>query len=338
MASDYYTPPTANVDGETADAADVNVVSEAVLTAFELLEAYLDSTLGTVDNWSTLAQGWAETAEDVVVPTQPAGSYSALHYSAKAADSASAAATSETNAAASAASLTGAVAQAQAAANAASTSASQASTSATNAATSAANASTSETNAATSETNASDSETAALAAQAAAETAETNAAASAAAAAESEANVAAAVAGLPSTTIAEGTGIDLAVAGGVTTISADRAIAVVAVERTTDCAVGTKVDIIVPSILDGLSLTSIDGGVNTAGTTGTMTVNVEKGGTDMLSTALTFASGATADNGAEVIKSDGTETVATGDILEVEIVAVHTAAAKGLYITMVFSV
>jgi hypothetical protein len=41
MASTYYTPikPVANIDGERADASDVNSISNAVEAAFELLEA-----------------------------------------------------------------------------------------------------------------------------------------------------------------------------------------------------------------------------------------------------------------------------------------------------------
>jgi hypothetical protein len=48
MASTHYTPvkPVANVDGERADASDVNSVSNAVETAFETLEA----VVAAIDN------------------------------------------------------------------------------------------------------------------------------------------------------------------------------------------------------------------------------------------------------------------------------------------------
>ena len=79
MASDHYTPPVQNQDGESADASDVNAVNVAVNAAFVTLEAEIDALSQGVSLWSTLAQGWAETAEDSVVPTQAAGSYSSLH-------------------------------------------------------------------------------------------------------------------------------------------------------------------------------------------------------------------------------------------------------------------
>lgn len=52
MASDHYTPvkPTASVDGESADAADINSISDAVETAFETLEAEIDAlVLGSLN-------------------------------------------------------------------------------------------------------------------------------------------------------------------------------------------------------------------------------------------------------------------------------------------------
>lgn len=111
MANDYYTAlkPASNVDGQTADASDVNAISEAIDSAFDLVEADVDSIGSTIQTQVDLAQDWAEEDEDVNIGGQPAGSYSAKHYSAKAsasasdaADSASAASTSENNASASA--------------------------------------------------------------------------------------------------------------------------------------------------------------------------------------------------------------------------------------------
>ena len=113
------------------------------------------------------AEKWAEEVEDTPVE---AGKYSALHHSAKAADSATAASTSESNAA---------------------SSETAAATSETNAAVSEAAAATSEANAASSASAASTSESNAAASASAAATSETNAAASASAAATSETNAAA---------------------------------------------------------------------------------------------------------------------------------------------------
>ena len=112
MASDHYTPvkPAANAQGQTADADDVNSVSNAVETAFETLEAEVDQITVDVDAEIAKAAEWAEQDEDVNITGEPAGTYSAKHHALKAAasasdaaDSASAALTSENNASASAA-------------------------------------------------------------------------------------------------------------------------------------------------------------------------------------------------------------------------------------------
>jgi hypothetical protein len=111
MASDHYTPvkPAANAQGQTADADDVNSVSNATETAFESLEAEVDQISAQGSQWADKAQEWAENPEDTNITGEPAGSYSAKHYSIKAQDSetaasasASAASTSENNASASA--------------------------------------------------------------------------------------------------------------------------------------------------------------------------------------------------------------------------------------------
>jgi hypothetical protein len=96
MASDHYTPvkPALNQQGQTADADDVNSVSNAVETAFETLEAEVDGISAQGSQWADLAQEWAENPEDQNITGEPAGSYSAKHYSIKAQASDTAAAVS----------------------------------------------------------------------------------------------------------------------------------------------------------------------------------------------------------------------------------------------------
>ena len=90
MASEHYTPvkPAANAQGQTADADDVNNVSNAVETAFESIEADIAAIDGDISAYTDKAQEWAEQDEDVNVTGEPAGSYSAKHYSIKSAASA----------------------------------------------------------------------------------------------------------------------------------------------------------------------------------------------------------------------------------------------------------
>ena len=176
--SDHYTAPTASADGETADASDINSISTATEAAFDSLEAEVDANASLAVSYSTISQAWAETAEDTEVPGADPGSYSALHWAAKAAESATSAAsavssasTYASNAATSASNASTYASNANTSASNASTSASNASTSATNAATSASNASTSATDAASSATDAETAQAAAEDAQAAAEAA-----------------------------------------------------------------------------------------------------------------------------------------------------------------------
>ena len=81
--SDYYTPPVANVDGETADAQDVNAISQATLAAFDLLEADIDASFAVYDDVIAMAQAWAEHPEDVNIPGGTASDYSAYHWAMK---------------------------------------------------------------------------------------------------------------------------------------------------------------------------------------------------------------------------------------------------------------
>jgi hypothetical protein len=93
----------------------------------------------------------------------------------------------------------------------------------------------------------------------------------------------------------------------------------------------------VPADLDGYDLVSVAGDVQAAGTTGTMTAQVRNAttGHDLLSTKLTFASGATQDNGSVAI--NGTyKGVSAGDRIFIDVDSLHTTPATGLAVTLGF--
>lgn len=105
---------------------------------------------------------------------------------------------------------------------------------------------------------------------------------------------------------------------------------------TLTCEVGnSKIEFAIPAKLNGWNLTGVKGWVNTAGDTGTMTVQIENvtQSEDMLSTLLTFASGATVDNGSAAIDATKDD-VATGDIISINIDTIHTTPAWGLFVEL----
>lgn len=111
----------------------------------------------------------------------------------------------------------------------------------------------------------------------------------------------------------------------------------------TDTATGDdKAYFHIPPGLNGMDLMYVHAEVFTAGTTNTLDIQLAKNGsTDMLSTVLTVDSAETGSDTAAtpaVIKSDGSEAVATNDTIVVDIDAVHTTAAKGLVCTLGFRI
>jgi hypothetical protein len=111
----------------------------------------------------------------------------------------------------------------------------------------------------------------------------------------------------------------------------------------TTCATGDgKAYLHIPADLDGLSLVEVHAENETAGTTGTMSIqfrNVTQA-VDMLSTLLTIDTGETGSDtaaAAAVIKSDGSEIVAENDMLAIDVDAVHTTEALGLLVTLGFA-
>lgn len=112
-------------------------------------------------------------------------------------------------------------------------------------------------------------------------------------------------------------------------------------DSTTDVATGDgKAYFVVPSSLNGMNLVGIHGRVITAGTTGTMDVQIRNvtDSVDMLSTKLTWDSTETGtDSAATPAVIDTTkDDVATNDLLAIDYDAVQTTKAKGSIITLLF--
>lgn len=114
-------------------------------------------------------------------------------------------------------------------------------------------------------------------------------------------------------------------------------------DDSTDCATGDGAGDVffrVPSTLNGFDLVGVAACCQTAGTTGTMDVQIHNvtDTADMLSTKLTIDTGetdtATAATPA-VIDTDNDD-VATGDQLRIDVDAVHTTPAKGLLVELQF--
>jgi len=110
-----------------------------------------------------------------------------------------------------------------------------------------------------------------------------------------------------------------------------------------NCAIGDgKIYFTIPSWMNGMNLTAVHARVITAGTTGTMDIQIANvtDSVDMLSTKLTIDSGETgSDTAATAYVIDGTkDDVATNDLLRIDVDAVHSGtAAKGLIIRLEFN-
>ena len=88
-----------------------------------------------------------------------------------------------------------------------------------------------------------------------------------------------------------------------------------------------------------MDLKTVHAEVQTAGTTGSHTCDIKKNGTSMLSTLLTIDTTETGSDtaaAAAVIKTDGTEDVATNDVISFSISVIQTTPAKGCVITCEF--
>jgi hypothetical protein len=111
---------------------------------------------------------------------------------------------------------------------------------------------------------------------------------------------------------------------------------------TTSCATGNgQAYFRVPSALNGMNLVAVAAAVVTAGTTGTMDIQIANvtDSVDMLTTKLTIDTGETdSSTAATAAVIDTTnDDVVTGDMLRIDIDAVHSGtAAKGLVVELQF--
>jgi hypothetical protein len=99
-----------------------------------------------------------------------------------------------------------------------------------------------------------------------------------------------------------------------------------------------KAFVIVPAELNGYDITAVQADVYTAGTTGTMDIQLHNvtSAADILSTKITIdsteKSSSTAATAAVINTAE--DDLTTGDIIRFDIDAVHTTPAKGLFITL----
>lgn len=110
-----------------------------------------------------------------------------------------------------------------------------------------------------------------------------------------------------------------------------------------DCAVADGAGDVfwrVPSKLDGWTLSGVAAQVQTAGTTGTLDVQIHNvtDAADMLSTKITIDTGETDSSTAATpaVINAAADDVATGDSIRIDVDAVHTTPAKGLLVELTF--
>lgn len=96
----------------------------------------------------------------------------------------------------------------------------------------------------------------------------------------------------------------------------------------------------VPAVLNGWNLVDVAACVQTAGTTGTMTIQVHNATqtADMLSTRITIDTGEvdTLTAAAAAVIDASNDDVATGDRIRIDVDGVHTTPAKGLLVELTF--
>ncbi len=100
----------------------------------------------------------------------------------------------------------------------------------------------------------------------------------------------------------------------------------------------------IPAGLNGMDLAEVHAEVNTAPAGSTATIEISKNGaaTQMLSTNITIdatETGSDSAAAAAVIKSDGTEAVATNDVVQINVTQVGSSTAgSGLIVTLGFRI
>jgi hypothetical protein len=111
----------------------------------------------------------------------------------------------------------------------------------------------------------------------------------------------------------------------------------------TACAVGNGAGSLlfrVPSVLNGMNLVGVAAACATAGTTGTMDIQIANvtQAADMLTTKITIDSGETDSSTAATpaVIDTANDDVATGDQLRIDVDAIHTTPATGLMVELQF--
>lgn len=128
----------------------------------------------------------------------------------------------------------------------------------------------------------------------------------------------------------------------ISTKELTRYVSAQAIAPGTNCSTGNdKVRIVIPPELAGMNLTSVHAYNSTAGTTGTMDIQIHNltDTQDMLSTVITIDS---TENGSDTAATPAVidtshDDVAAYDVLQIDVDAVHTTPAKGLLVTLGFS-
>jgi hypothetical protein len=120
-----------------------------------------------------------------------------------------------------------------------------------------------------------------------------------------------------------------------------RVVGVQVVDAATDTATGDgKAFFRFPAVMNGWNLTGVAMCCYTAGTTGTMDVQIRNktDSVDMLSTKLTIDSGETDTSTAATaaVINTSSDDVATGDVIAIDVDAVQTTKAKGLFVELTF--
>jgi len=121
---------------------------------------------------------------------------------------------------------------------------------------------------------------------------------------------------------------------------------IVCFNATTDCETGDGAADVgyfhVPAGFNGMDLVEVHAECITAGTTGTMDIQIANvtQAADMLTTKITIDSAETGSDtaAAAAVIDAANDDVATNDLLRIDIDAVHTTAAKGLWVTLGFQV
>lgn len=152
---------------------------------------------------------------------------------------------------------------------------------------------------------------------------------------------------------ATGNSPEISVTGGDTNIGLDlkmkgsgrmrkpTVVGIQVVDSGTNTATGDgKAFFRVPAELNGMNLTGVAASVYTAGTTGTTDIQIRNKtqAADMLTTKLTIDSGETDSSTAATaaVIDTANDDVATGDVLAIDVDAVSTTPANGLYIELRF--